>query len=437
MKKIIIAIIAIATTCLNATAQNRPSPISEQEKKKIIEQVNNLLIDEYIFPEVAKKTTNGLIANLKNGVYKSLTDPMEFANNLTMDLRKLSNDNHFIIEFDPEWINESKKTVTKKDSLEFLNRDIAEFKKQNFAFKEIKILDGNIGYLKLIGFCPTSYAGETAVAALSFLQNTDAIIIDLRENGGGSSDMVQLISSYFFSEQPQVFVEYFTRKGNLTERDYNLQYLPGKRMVDKNLYILTSHSTFSAAESFTYIMKNRNRAVIIGETTGGGANPVSRKATNENFTIRIPTSKVIDPITKTDWETVGIKPDFEVPLNEAIQIAQIKAIEKLATSTPDNRQYLWQLDGLKGRLYPAQIAIETLKDYVGKYGPRKIFIEDGSLYFQREGSEKHKLIPIAQDLFLMDGVDNLKIKIQVENGKVIAINRLFDNGDSKVDKKSE
>jgi retinol-binding protein 3 len=438
MKRIVMLLcIAVLSVCLYVSAQNKPESLSELQKKQTVEFINKLLNDEYIFPDVAQKMINTISANFKKGNYNSLTNPAEFAERLTHDLISVSNDKHFIIELDPRWIEESKKAVTAKDSLELLRRDFAEFKKRNFAFEEVKILDGNIGYLNLIGFCPTSFAGETAVAAMNFLSNTDAIIIDLRNNGGGSSEMVQLLSSYFLNETPQVLVEFYTRKGNETQQDYNLQYLPGKRMPDKDLYILTSHGTFSAAESFTYIMKNRKRATIIGETTGGGAHPVSREIINDLFTIRIPISKPIDPLTKNDWEGTGIAPDVEVPAKDALMTAQIKAIEKLATTTNDNKDYLWQLDGLKGRQHPVNVDAEILKSYAGKYGQRKIIFENGDLYFQKEGQEKHKLVAIANDLFLVDDMDYVRIKIILENGKPAAINRLFDNGDSRIDKKND
>jgi hypothetical protein len=438
MKKIITMLcIAALSVFLKVQAQNKPEPVTAQEKKQAIETINKLLVANYIYPQVADKLVSSLSSNLKKGNYNSITDPFEFADKVTADLVAVSNDRHFIVQIDPDWVRDSKQAISAKDSLEMVNRDIAEFRKDNFGFKDVRILSGNIGYLNLIGFCPTSYAGETAVAAMSFLSNTDAIIIDLRENGGGNSDMVQLLASYFFDEAPRVLVGFYDRKSNETEHDYNLQYLPGKRMPGKNLYILTSRGTFSAAEGFTYLMKNRKRAIIVGENTGGGAHPVDREIVNDRFTIRIPTARPIDPITKTDWEGVGIAPDIAVPVKDALIAAQIKALGDLAAKTNDNQAYLWEIDVLKGRQNPVSIDIETLKLYAGKYGQRNIVFENGNLYFQKGAGEKHKLIPVGHEVFLLEDIDDMKIKMIVENGKTTAINRLFDNGDSRVDKKDE
>jgi retinol-binding protein 3 len=429
--------IAVLGAFVHGQAQNKPQPVTASEKKEVVETINKLLIANYIYPQMTDKIVNFLSTNLKKGNYNSVTDPFEFADKLTADLVAVSNDRHFIIQLDPDWVKDSKQAISTKDSLEMVKRDISEFRKDNFGFKDVKILSGNIGYMNLIGFCPTRYAGETAVAALSFLSNTDAIIIDLRQNGGGNSDMVQLLASYFFDETPRVLVGFYDPKTNLTEQDYNLQYLPGKRMPDKNVYILTSRGTFSAAESFTYMMKNRKRATIVGENTGGGAHSVDREIVNDRFAIRIPASRPIDPITKTDWEGVGVAPDIAVSVKDALVAAQIKALGDLGAKTNTNQAYLWEIDVLKGRQNPVIVDAVTLKAYAGKYGQRNIVFEDGSLYFQKGAGEKHKLIPIGHEVFLLEDIDDMKIKMVVENGKAIALNRLFDNGDSRVEKRDE
>jgi prefoldin subunit 5 len=437
--------IVLLSAAVNVRAQMQPgpgpgptpAPVTDQEKRQVIDTINHLLVNDYIYPEVAGKMVNALSANLKKGNYNDITDPFQFADKVTADLVAVSNDRHFIIQVDPGWVHDSRQALSAKDSLEMIQRDISDFRTMNFGFKELKILPGNIGYLNLIGFCPASYAGGAAVAAMTFLSNTDAIIIDLRTNGGGSSEMVQLLASYFFDEAPRELVGFYDRKTNQTSHDYTLPYLPGKRMPEKKLYILTSHDTFSAAESFTYLMKNRGRATIIGEHTGGGAHPVDQEVVNDRFTIRMPTSRPIDPVTHSDWEGVGIAPDISAPLKEALVTAQIKALTDLCAGSADKGPYVWEIDILKARQHPVTVAADTLKSYAGKYGQRSLLFEDGSLYFQRAGREKHKLIPVGQGLFLQEDVDDVKIKVVVENGRVVALNRLYPDGDSRVDKREE
>ena len=62
-------------------------------------------------------------------------------------------------------------------------------------------------------------------------------------------------------------------------------------MPDVPVYVLTSNKTFSAAEEFTYNLKNLKRATIIGETTGGGAHPGGVMPVAERFNMFVPTGR--------------------------------------------------------------------------------------------------------------------------------------------------
>ncbi len=134
-----------------------------------------------------------------------------------------------------------------------LARDFPNARSDNFGFKEARILDGNIGVsLNLSRFYDPGKGGETAAAAMNFFSNTDALIIDLRQNDGGRGDMVQLVSSYFFEADPIMIADVYSREDDSHRQDWTLPYLPGRRMADKPLYVLTGPATFSAAESLAY-----------------------------------------------------------------------------------------------------------------------------------------------------------------------------------------
>ena len=135
----------------------------------------------------------------------------------------------------------------------------------NYGFKEVKILDGNIGYLNLNQFADIKYAEQTVAATMNFLSNTNAIIIDLRANGGGVPSMMQLLSSYFLAEKPVLLSDFYERKTNTKTQLYSFENVNGKRSTNKPLYILTSKHTFSAAEAFTYTLKYLDKAIVIGE----------------------------------------------------------------------------------------------------------------------------------------------------------------------------
>jgi C-terminal processing protease CtpA/Prc len=210
----------------------------------------------------------------------------------------------------------------------------AALSQRNFGFEKVERLAGNIGYLDLRGFMPPPVMGDTAAAAMSFLSNTAALIIDLRQNGGGSPEAVSLIASYLF-DRPVRLNDIYDRPSNETRQYWTLPYVPGKRFVGKDVYVLTSSRTFSAAEDFTYGVKNLKRAIIVGEVTGGGAHPIGPRRLSDHFVVVVPMGRSISSITKTDWEGTGVEPHVKVPAAQALPTAYLQALDKSAATVSD------------------------------------------------------------------------------------------------------
>jgi C-terminal processing protease CtpA/Prc len=203
-----------------------------------------------------------------------------------------------------------------------------QMESQNCAFDKVEILPGNIGYVKFNGFMDASFCGPTVVAAMGFVAHTDAIIFDLRQNGGGQPAMVTLIASYLF-DKPTHLIDIYNRKEDSTTQNWTLSYLPGPRLTKQPVFVLTSKRTFSGAEEFAFDLKNQKRAVIVGETTGGGAHPVSGHMVADYFMVGVPFAKSLDPVTKTNWEGTGVEPDVKVPAADALATAEKLAREKI------------------------------------------------------------------------------------------------------------
>jgi len=198
----------------------------------------------------------------------------------------------------------------------------------NCGFEKIEILPDNIGYLKFNVFADTAICGPTAIAAMNFLGHVDSLIFDLRGNGGGDPKMIALISTYLF-DQPTHLNDLYNRKEDATTQYWTLPFVPGNRLADKPVFVLTSKFTFSGAEEFSYNLKNLKRATIIGETTGGGAHPVSGHRIDDHFTIGVPFARAINPISKGNWEGTGVEPDVPSTASEALDVAEKLAEERI------------------------------------------------------------------------------------------------------------
>jgi hypothetical protein len=397
------------------------------------------LNEAYVFPEVAKEMEEYLRQQYGERKYKNLTSLREFTHKLTNDLREISHDKHLGVDFmsDEMLLGFEGDTLTdeeKKTELEQRRRD-------NFCFKEIKLLEGNIGYLDLRCFEEAADAGPTAIAAMNFLAYADAIIFDLRQNGGGYPSMIQLISSYLFKEPTHLNSLYFP-KPDSTAQFWTQAYVDGPRLTDVDVYVLTSNYTFSGAEEFTYNLKNLKRGTIIGETTGGGANWWEYKVfKNLNIGIALPLARAINPISGTNWEGTGITPDIEVPQEKALDVAHLKALEKLLEKAKDPKreaEIKWAIEGKKVLLNPVKIEEKKLKAYVGLYGPRKIWMENGDLYYQRENRPRYKLIPMGDHWFMLEGLDYFRIQFVLdEKGKATELIGYYSSGSTDSNKRGK
>jgi hypothetical protein len=284
--------------------------LDEAERTRVIDGATALLDEYYLYPHVARKVSAKLKALRGDGEYRGITDGEIFAVRLGDDLVALSGDKHIGVDFfarkapgpqparDPQWLADT-----------------------NCGFETADHFLPNIGYLELTAFDEPKYCARTAIAAMNFLADSDALIIDLRENHGGAPRMAALIASYLFDKRTHFDdIDYPTT--HHTEHLWTLPNLPGKKFTGKPVFVLTSRSTFSAAEEFAYDLKSLKRATVVGETTGGGAHVVAPHRIDDHFFIRIPFARFVNPITKTDWEGTGVEPNVKVSAAEALVVAK-------------------------------------------------------------------------------------------------------------------
>jgi len=321
----------LLTTALHSSEtfqQSAPDPaIDQTERRAVIEQLIVRIEAGYVVPEGAQAAVKVLRARQSAGAYDGLGTARAFADTLTSDLKAASHDKHLAVYFDPQpAVSTASKSATKL---------VVTRERFNYGFYKLERLLGNIGYLELRSFANLDEGRQTASAFLDALANFDAIVIDLRQNGGGHTPMAAFIASYFFGP-PVHFTDMYWRDERKTVELWTLKKVPGRRSVRQDVFILVGPSTFSAAEDFSFAMQQLKRATLVGETTGGGAH-MGRglQRLSPLFTAFIPTGQSVNPITKTNWENTGVTPDINIPADRALIEAHLTALRRLLEREPD------------------------------------------------------------------------------------------------------
>ena len=322
MVAVLLAAIGVAQA---ATAQRSETTVDARTRTEVIERVLGALDRTYVFPDVAARMRDAVQERVGNGEYEALSDAGAFADKLTADLQAVSRDKHLRVR------------VAGTGRSMRMRRGAAPggAEEEDGGFARVEQLPGNIGYIDLRMFHPAHLAGKHVADAMNRLAGCDALIIDLRKNGGGSADMVALLVSYLLEPERILVNTFVGRDGKVQDETWTTPDLPGRRFTGKDVYVLTSSYTFSAAEEFAYDLKNLRRATLIGETTGGGANPVDMFRVNERFAVAIPVARAMNPISKTNWEGVGVEPDVKSAADAALDVAHVAALKKQLAKTGD------------------------------------------------------------------------------------------------------
>lgn len=315
-------------------------PISADTRTNIISKLAEELQAKYVFPDVAQRIGEELHTRLQHGAYDTHDDGYAFCAAVTKDLQEIGQDKHLRINTGTNRVPTDPEVYHKQVEL------------NNYSFYKIERLPGNVGLLDLRGFESPQLAGDTLVAAMNLLANTSVLIIDVRKNGGGHPDLVALLISYLYEAQPVVHLNsFYLRMKDELSHTYTLPYVPGKRYGSKKpVYVLTSDYTFSAAEEFCYDLQNLKRAKLFGQTTRGGANPGMNFPIIEGYEAFIPTGRAINPISKTNWEGVGVKPDVACSAEEAFELAYREALQYVMAHTDDSPVYTHVLREAKEEL---------------------------------------------------------------------------------------
>lgn len=313
---------------LSLTAPVHAEPDPPEARRTMLQTIVNEIETSYIDPDRVRH----LGAALRTARLQAPMGDEEFAHTLTDILRTLTADPHLRLMYSAEPAAAGRAGAP---SPEDIARREARLRAQNYGIARVERLPGNIGYLKTHFFAPATPSAPSIGAAMTLLANTDALIIDLRDNDGGATDAVPLLASYLFDERTHI-ADLYTRKGNITQQQWTSPAVPGVRFGGrKDVYLLTSKSTFSAAEGFAFALRNRGRVTIVGETTRGGAHPSRIAPVSAHLALMVPTSTARDPVTRQDWEGVGVAPDVATAAADALTRAQILILDELQANKQD------------------------------------------------------------------------------------------------------
>ncbi len=288
--------------------QESGKPLDSEDKTKAIAAFIKDLKENYVFPELAEKTSAVLQGHLDHKEYDALTTGEEFAKTVSGQVHEICQDAHLRFRYSPDVLPVRKSDERPSpDEIKAYNHFVQV---SNSGFEHVERLAGNIGYLEVRGFPDADSAKGLSAAALTFLANTDALILDLRRNGGGDPEAVRILLSYFFDKRTHLNDIYF-REGNKTQEFWTSAKVPGKKYLNKDVYVLTSDRTGSGGEECAYDLQCLHRATLIGTSTWGGANPGGDFRLTDHFSAFIPQGRAINPYTKKNWEGAGVIPDDE------------------------------------------------------------------------------------------------------------------------------
>jgi hypothetical protein len=321
---------ALALTLLASGAHAAAPPLDAAGRAEIITALARQLDDFYVYPDVAAAMGQSLRAKQQAGGYDTIDDAKAFADALTADLRAVSHDKHVrvgSVDTPHPMANPSAAPTPEQEAA--MRKHLTA---TNFGIFKVEIMSGNVGYLDLRGFAPVKFAGPAITAAMTQLADADALIVDMRWNGGGDPASVAWLASYLFDSRTHLN-DLLWREGNKTEAFWTDTAVPGKRFGQKKpVYVLTGPHTFSGGEEFSYDMQQTKRGTLVGATTGGGANPGRVRQLSPYFGAFIPNGRAVNPISKTSWEGTGVVPEVKVSVDDALATAHKLALTRLATA---------------------------------------------------------------------------------------------------------
>lgn len=405
--------------------------ITSEQATQVVIETERLVAERYVFPEIRGRIVARLREGRASGRY-AVTRAEELGSRVTADLQAASSDRHMSLRWNPEWYESA---IRLPDPSEAAAR--GEFAAKmarigNHGIEEVRNLDGNVRYLRLGRFAwLPDVSGRRIDAAVELLKDGDAVILDLSGNSGGSANAVQYLLSHFMPPQEDKLLMTFT-DASATYQSSVLTYLPSGR-ITAPLIVITGKDTVSAAEEFAYHVRHFKLGTLVGGRTAGAANNNALIPVAPGFQASISFGRPVHPVTGTNWEGVGIEPDVAAEPDKAFQAAYVKALEAIESRAPEAERAgaRWRLEHQRAVLSPFRHDLRDQRTQAGTYGERRAWIEGGALMWQRQGRPLWKLLPMARDLYALDGDPSVRVRFLRDSaGRVPAAEMLYSNGET-------
>jgi len=412
-----------------ATAQIRATPVysiggtlSPQQRAEAVEAIISAIERYYVFPDRVPAIIQALRTASLAGRYDT-PDPATFTTRITEDVSRAGNDTHLYLEYDPRRFDALNKVPASeaKSGQDVQALLSARARRTHYGLSDMRLLPGNIRYLRILGFdWVEDETGQAYDEAMRFLKGGDAVIIDIRGNGGGSHDAVRYALSHFLPSGRLLMT--FLEAGKTPEQSHTLSSLPAGRMIGKPLYVLTDGSTGSAAEDFAYSVQQFKIGRLLGERTAGGANNNRLVPIPPGFLLSVSFGRPVHAVSRSNWEGVGVSPDVSTAAADALASAELEALDALlADANRDaerQAEYTWARVAVAARLHPVVLPGASLRSRVGRYGEATVSYRDGALWLQtRPGAPTRRMLPLTPDglLFALEEHEMLRARFDGVN----------------------
>jgi hypothetical protein len=429
----LVVLVPAASTALAAPGSGSP-PLTDEVRWAIVDAVAGRLVDEYVYPDVAGAMAARLRERFSQGAYESHTAHGDLLDALAEDLQLVQRDPHLGLRL----LDDNSPPPSEGGEM---SAEQAAFWKEfydyeNYGIYQVSRMEGNIGRIDLRLWPSEELAAGPLIAALELLKGVDALIVDVRRHLGGRAYPAQMVLSYLF-EEPTHFATTIDRQKGITREQWTFGIIPGARLTEIPVFVLTSWETASGGELLPFVLQNTGRGTIIGETTRGAGSRTHR-STIEGLRVEmyIPHAVDVDPETGEGWDGVGVTPDVEVPAAEALATAHVMALEALLEQAADAPAYQtaerkWALVDKRAELEQATPSEAELREYTGTFGERRTWVRDGVLRYRRAGQDEQRLIPMIPDWFEFESAELYYVRLRFDRDEAGAVRRLvlcYDNG---------